>query len=174
MKAACRQVQRKGKTLGFVATMGALHEGHLSLVRASKLRCEVTAVSIFVNPLQFGPSEDLAKYPRTLERDARLLDELGVDLLFVPGVEEMYPRARRPTCWWRNSATSSTALRVPDTFAESQPWWQNCLRLSARIAPSSARKTQPRLPCCARWSAISISTLSWWSAPSCAKKTGLP
>ena len=91
MKAACRHAQRNGKTLGFVPTMGALHEGHLSLVRAAKSRCDVTAVSIFVNPLQFGPSEDLAKYPRTLERDAQLLDELGVDLLFVPGVDEMYP-----------------------------------------------------------------------------------
>ncbi len=91
MKAACRQAQRNGKTLGFVPTMGALHEGHLSLVRASTARCDVTAVSIFVNPLQFGPSEDLAKYPRSLERDARLLDELSVDLLFIPGVDEMYP-----------------------------------------------------------------------------------
>ena len=91
MKAACRNVQRAGKTLGFVPTMGALHEGHLSLVRASKATCDVTAVSIFVNPLQFGPSEDLAKYPRDLERDAKLLDELGVDLLFVPGADKMYP-----------------------------------------------------------------------------------
>lgn len=88
MKSACRRLA--GKTLGFVPTMGALHEGHLSLVRASKSRCDVTAVSIFVNPLQFGPSEDLAKYPRTLDRDARLLEELGVDLLFVPRVDDMY------------------------------------------------------------------------------------
>jgi pantoate--beta-alanine ligase len=88
MKAACRRLA--GKTLGFVPTMGALHEGHLSLVRASKSRCDVTAVSIFVNPLQFGPSEDLAKYPRAVDRDAGLLEELGVDLLFIPGVEEMY------------------------------------------------------------------------------------
>ena len=95
MKAACRQAQRNGKTLGFVPTMGALHEGHLSLVRASKSRCDVTAVSIFVNPLQFGPAEDLDKYPRNWERDARLLDELGVDLLFVPGADEMYPRGSR-------------------------------------------------------------------------------
>src|SRR5664279_2948649 len=92
MKAACRQVTPTGKNLGFVATMGALHEGHLSLVRASKSRCDVTAVSIFVNPLQFGPAEDLDKYPRTLERDAALLEQLGTDLLFTPGVEEMYPQ----------------------------------------------------------------------------------
>ena len=91
MKSVCRQMQRTGKTLGFVPTMGALHEGHLALVRASKARCDATAVSIFVNPLQFGPSEDLAAYPRSLERDSKLLDELGVDLLFVPAAEEMYP-----------------------------------------------------------------------------------
>ena len=93
MKAACRQITRSGKTLGFVPTMGALHEGHLSLVRAAKARCNVTAVSIFVNPLQFGPTEDLAKYPRTLERDCALLEELGVDLVFVPSAEEMYGAA---------------------------------------------------------------------------------
>ncbi len=91
MKAACRRVTRNGKTLGFVPTMGALHEGHLSLVHASKARCDVTAVSIFVNPLQFGPAEDLDKYPRTMERDTALLEQLGADLLFTPGVEEMYP-----------------------------------------------------------------------------------
>ena len=90
MKAACRQITRSGKTLGFVPTMGALHEGHLSLVRAAKARCNVVAVSIFVNPLQFGPTEDLAKYPRTLERDCALLEELGVELVFVPTAGEMY------------------------------------------------------------------------------------
>ena len=95
MKAACRQLTRSGKTLGFVPTMGALHEGHLSLVRARKSRCDVTAVSIFVNPLQFGPTEDLDKYPRTLERDAEMLEELGVDLLFVPTVDEMYPQGAK-------------------------------------------------------------------------------
>ena len=75
--------------------MGALHEGHLSLVRAAKSQNDVIAVSIFVNPLQFGPTEDFAKYPRTLERDAALLQELGVDLLFVPSVAEMYPPGAR-------------------------------------------------------------------------------
>jgi pantoate--beta-alanine ligase len=91
MKAACRELTRDGKTLGFVPTMGALHEGHLSLARAAKARCHATAVSIFVNPLQFGPTEDLAKYPRPLERDAAMLEQLDVDLLFLPGVGEMYP-----------------------------------------------------------------------------------
>ena len=95
MKAACRRATNGGKTLGFVPTMGALHEGHFSLVRAAMSRCQMTAVSIFVNPLQFGPTEDLAKYPRTLERDAEMLSELGVDLLFVPGVAEMYPEGAK-------------------------------------------------------------------------------
>jgi pantoate--beta-alanine ligase len=90
MKAACREITRAGKTLGFVPTMGALHDGHLSLVRASKSRCDVTAVSIYVNPLQFGPTEDLDKYPRDLEGDAAMLERLGVDLLFFPSDAEMY------------------------------------------------------------------------------------
>ena len=91
MRAACRAVRNAGKRLGFVATMGALHEGHLSLVRAARASCDVVAASIFVNPTQFGPNEDLAKYPRTFERDRALLEKEGVELLFAPSVEEMYP-----------------------------------------------------------------------------------
>ena len=71
--------------------MGALHEGHLSLVRAARRACDVVAASIFVNPTQFGPTEDLAKYPRSFERDRELLQGEGVELLFAPPVEEMYP-----------------------------------------------------------------------------------
>jgi pantoate--beta-alanine ligase len=71
--------------------MGALHEGHLSLVRAAKASCDVVAASIFVNPTQFGPNEDLAKYPRNFDRDRELLEREGVALLFAPSVEEMYP-----------------------------------------------------------------------------------
>jgi len=77
--------------VGFVPTMGALHEGHLSLVRAAKATCDAVAISIFVNPLQFGPNEDLAKYPRQFERDCELLERERVDFVFAPLVEEMYP-----------------------------------------------------------------------------------
>ncbi len=101
MRAACRAVKRAGKRLGLVPTMGALHEGHFSLMRAAKAACDVAAASIFVNPTQFGPNEDMAKYPRSFERDCEMLEREKVDLLFAPAVEEMYPGASdksvRPT-----------------------------------------------------------------------------
>jgi pantoate--beta-alanine ligase len=84
--------RRTGQAIGFVPTMGYLHQGHLSLVSRSKADNDVTVVSIFVNPLQFGKNEDLEKYPRDLERDAALLREAGVDFLFAPSVTEMYPQ----------------------------------------------------------------------------------
>ncbi len=84
--------KKSGSTVGFVPTMGALHEGHLSLTRASKAKSDLTVVSIFVNPTQFAPSEDLAKYPRTLDQDTELLISEKIDILFIPSKEEIYPQ----------------------------------------------------------------------------------
>ena len=95
MKEVARQARAEGRILGFVPTMGALHEGHFSLVRAARQQCSPVVVSIFVNPKQFGPSEDFQKYPRTFEADRAALEKLGVDYLFAPPPEEMYPRGFR-------------------------------------------------------------------------------
>jgi len=84
--------KRQGLSVGFVPTMGNLHAGHLALVKAAKQRAERVVASIFVNPIQFGPNEDFDSYPRTLEQDAVALAEAGVQLLFAPSVNEMYPR----------------------------------------------------------------------------------
>src|SRR5690625_2847545 len=83
--------EQTDKTIGFVPTMGYLHEGHLALVEAAREENQLVVMSIFVNPLQFGPNEDFERYPRDEERDAKLAKETGVDLLFVPTVDTMYP-----------------------------------------------------------------------------------
>lgn len=85
------------KIIGFVPTMGNLHEGHLNLVREARKLCDVVVVSIFVNPIQFGPNEDFENYPRTLEQDSRLLAEVGCDIVFAPSVEQMYGNKPRLT-----------------------------------------------------------------------------
>jgi len=101
MRAAVHALrQPTPRTVGFVPTMGALHEGHRSLLRAARKRCGIVAASIFVNPTQFGPKEDFSRYPRTFDDDCRMLEEERVDVLYAPNAEEMYP------------AGASTVIRV--------------------------------------------------------------
>jgi len=91
MKEVSESLRKQNLTIGFVPTMGCLHEGHLKLIKRSLESCDQTVVSIFVNPTQFGPNEDLDSYPRQLESDMEKLDATGVDILFHPSKEEMYP-----------------------------------------------------------------------------------
>ncbi|WP_020059576.1 pantoate--beta-alanine ligase [Bacillus sp. 123MFChir2] len=94
MQQIASELRASGKKVGFVPTMGYLHEGHLTLLRQAKKENDIVMLSIFVNPLQFGPNEDLDRYPRDIERDERLAREVEVDYLFYPSVEEMYPGER--------------------------------------------------------------------------------
>ena len=91
MQSVCRDLRSSGSVLGFVPTMGALHEGHLSLVRRARSECNTVVASIFVNPLQFAPEEDFAQYPRTFEGDCKSLETERADILFAPDAAEMYP-----------------------------------------------------------------------------------
>jgi pantoate--beta-alanine ligase len=91
LRAWSRTARMAGKTVGLVPTMGALHAGHASLIRMARSRCGAVAVSIFVNPTQFAPNEDYARYPRTLDADCAMAERTGADVVFAPAVEEMYP-----------------------------------------------------------------------------------
>ena len=91
MSTFAKMLKKEGKSIGFVPTMGYLHNGHMSLVNAAKKHTDVVVMSIFVNPIQFGPKEDFERYPRDLKRDEQLASEAGVDVIFYPSVKEMYP-----------------------------------------------------------------------------------
>lgn len=97
LSASLHPARASRKIIGFVPTMGNLHEGHLNLVREARRLCDVVVVSIFVNPIQFGPNEDFDSYPRTLEQDSRLLADVGCDIVFAPAVEQMYSHHPRLT-----------------------------------------------------------------------------
>lgn len=109
LRQAVMHARQQGKTIGFVPTMGALHEGHSSLIRRAASECSLVVVSIFVNPLQFRPSEDFARYPRTLEHDQALCAKSGAQLIFAPTVEEMYGQAS----FAAGEMATSTYVEVP-------------------------------------------------------------
>jgi len=109
--------RRAGKSIGFVPTMGALHEGHLELVRRARASCDLVVVSIFVNPTQFGPGEDFERYPRDLKRDTALLAGAGCDLVFAPSTEEMYPPGFGTTVQVRGVSEGLCGQARPGHFA---------------------------------------------------------
>jgi len=108
--------RRQGKTICLVPTMGALHEGHLSLIRRARSESDVVAVSIFVNPTQFGPEEDYAKYPRNFKKDSLLCKKAGADVLFYPSAREMYPERRLTTVSVAGLSQKLCALSRPGHF----------------------------------------------------------
>jgi pantoate--beta-alanine ligase len=116
MQAICRTFHREGKTIGLVPTMGALHAGHLSLVRSARTQNNGVVVSIFVNPKQFGPNEDFNKYPRTFEQDCAQLESAGVDYVFAPTVDEMYPEGSATTVHVEGLSEKLDGLSRPGHF----------------------------------------------------------
>ncbi|MBE3553186.1 MAG: pantoate--beta-alanine ligase [Kyrpidia tusciae] len=116
VRAWVNQRRGEGRTIGLVPTMGFLHDGHLSLVKRAKAAGHAVVMSIFVNPLQFGPGEDYDRYPRDLARDRALAERTGVDLLFTPSVREMYPRALQVTLRVGDLANRLCGLSRPGHF----------------------------------------------------------
>jgi pantoate--beta-alanine ligase len=116
MQHMAHAMRREGISIGFVPTMGFLHEGHLSLIRAARQDCDQVVVSIFVNPLQFGPHEDFARYPRHLDRDARMVEGAGGDILFVPEASRMYSEDHQTSVTVQGLDRNLCALFRPGHF----------------------------------------------------------
>ncbi len=165
LKEAVRKLKKANKRIGFVPTMGFLHEGHLSLVRRSKKENQITVVSIFVNPLQFGPREDYRRYPRDLARDAALLSKEKTDILFVPKTGDFYPKEFQtsvavnflswPLCGLSRpkhfSGVATVVLKLlnavqPDVLYLGQKDFQQCRVIEQMLADLDVSVTVRRMP----------------------------
>jgi pantoate--beta-alanine ligase len=116
MQQTSRQIRASGKTIAFVPTMGFLHDGHLELLRLGRQRADVLMLSIFVNPTQFGPTEDFSKYPRDMEGDLKKAESVGTDVVFTPPVSEMYPEGSQTTVKVKNLPEHLCGLSRPGHF----------------------------------------------------------
>ena len=141
-----RGYRASGLRVGFVPTMGFLHEGHRALIEESVARCDITVVSIFVNPTQFGPNEDLDRYPRALEADHEFCRTAGVSMIFVPDAGEIYPPGFQTTVEPGPWPTRCAAPSGPVTSAGWPPWSPSCSTSCSRMWPSSARRTSSNAP----------------------------
>ena len=143
VRAACDAARAAGRTVGFVPTMGFFHEGHRSLMRAARADNDFVVVSLFVNPTQFGPTEDLGGYPRDPDGDAAVAAADGVDLLFTPGVDEMYPGGARDDGARRRSHRSALRRQSPGALRRGHHGGdQAVLHHRRRPAPTSAARTR--------------------------------
>lgn len=113
MKAQVAEWKAEGLTIGLTPTMGALHEGHMSLMERAAKECDRVVTSVFVNPIQFGPNEDYDNYPRDLEHDAAIAESKGVDVVFHPEPEEMYPKNYNTLCSYGNSDRHALRRKTP-------------------------------------------------------------
>jgi pantoate--beta-alanine ligase len=138
LREALVSARREGRTVGLVPTMGYLHEGHLSLLEAARRRCDVTVMSLFVNPAQFGPSEDLASYPRDETRDLEFASGAGVDLVYAPSAEEVYPEG------FATTVEVGRRDAAPATSAGLRPWSRSSSTPSSPMWRSSGRRTPSR------------------------------
>ena len=176
LRAALEPARREGSSIGLVPTMGYLHEGHLSLLRAARAECDVVVMSLFVNPTQFGPGEDLDRYPRDEERDLRLAAEAGADFVYAPPVEAVYPDGFATYVAVEGDLTERPRRRSaraagPSTFAASPPSSPSSSTRSGRTSPTSARRTRSRSPLSVAWSATSTSRCASRCCRRCASPT---
>ena len=153
VREALREPRARGERIGLVPTMGAFHAGHVALMRAAREACDVVVVSLFVNPSQFNAAEDLARYPRDEAADARVAEAEGVDLLFAPSADELYPAGF--DTWVEPGELAIGAGgrgRGRDTSAAWRRSARSCSRSSGPRPPGSGRRTPSRSPWCGGWS----------------------
>ena len=136
LRGALAPERQKGRSIGLVPTMGALHDGHLSLIRRAREDCDVVVASVFVNPTQFGPSEDLASYPRDRDGDARKAATAGVDAIFAPSAAEMYPQGF--STWVLQEGTAAETLEGEARPAHFRGVLTVCLKLFNLVQPHRA------------------------------------